>query len=959
VAGSLPIVGRSAERAVLSDAYARAAAGEPQVLLITGAAGIGKTRLAEELCRQAGEAGAQIRAGESAPLAGAALAYGPFVAALGEQAAWLLDDDGPGGMLAARHRLFLRVLGLLGDLAAHAPLVLRLEDLHWADESSRELLAFLAVRLRDVPVLLVATVREEDLDSGPRRWLAEIERCPQVSRLRLAGLSDPEMAEVVVAILPAGASADQVAAVVSAADGNPLYARELASAGPEGPPASVSETLLARAAGLSRPARAVADQVSVADGGMSHELLAATVTLDEDRLLVAAREAVAAGLLAPVGEGYAFSHGLIRQVLYEDLLPGERRRLHRSLAEALAARAGASSGSLAQHWHLAGCPDRAAPAALTAARQAVAAHAYPEAVRHYTLAIDLESWLPAAPPELLDEAAQTASWAGDPDRAAGWMTAALARSDAANVTDRVRRLERLGRYLWEAGDPHAAADVSEEALTLFPEGPASPLRARVLAALATHRMLLGEFAEALPAAERAVAEARQADAVAEQAHGLATLGVLLAQRGDLDAGIAALRTSFTLARGAGNIEDVVRAATSHMYLLCTAGRFTEALEVGRAGREAARSLGAPPSLTSGLDNNTAAVLTATGQWAEADQLLAELVGESAAKASRYLELMQLELAVGQGDGARAARLATALAKAPSEPRLDGPLHACLAEQALHAGDLAAATDEVLAGLAALKGAGWADAEIRLLAAGARAAADLAALPKVAWPSDIAELWGPVAATFADRAQDIVAAGRAGEPAIAAYAALAAAEHARQLGIDGRAMWRAVADAWQEASQPYREAYARLREAEAAVRAGRREQALRALEAGQALARGLPSAPLLGLAQELARRARLAPRPEQQSRSASGPARFDLTGRETEVLALLAKGDSNRQIARALFISERTVAVHVSRILDKLGVRNRTEAATVGARLALIGPPAAPGETRPEEESSGIDRAHRE
>ena len=89
-------------------------AGEPQVLLITGAAGIGKTRLAEELIREADQAGAQVLAGESAPLAGAALAYGPFVAALGEQAAWLLDDDGTGDMLAARHRLFVRVLGLLG-----------------------------------------------------------------------------------------------------------------------------------------------------------------------------------------------------------------------------------------------------------------------------------------------------------------------------------------------------------------------------------------------------------------------------------------------------------------------------------------------------------------------------------------------------------------------------------------------------------------------------------------------------------------------------------------------------------------------------------------------------------------------------------------------------------------------------------------------------------------------------
>jgi DNA-binding CsgD family transcriptional regulator len=201
------------------------------------------------------------------------------------------------------------------------------------------------------------------------------------------------------------------------------------------------------------------------------------------------------------------------------------------------------------------------------------------------------------------------------------------------------------------------------------------------------------------------------------------------------------------------------------------------------------------------------------------------------------------------------------------------------------------------------------------------------------------------------------------PAVGAFGLLTAAEQARREGTGDRAAWRAVAEAWQAASQPYREAYARLREAEAAARAGRREQAARALAAGEALARDLPSAPLLSLAGGLARRARLAGRAAAKPWPGSTPARFDLTGRETEVLALLANGDSNRQIARALFISERTVAVHVSRILDKLGARNRTEAAMVGARLDLAQPPpqARPRDrhAQPEEERRGPRPADRD
>ena len=859
-AGAAPIVGRVAEREALLAAYAQVVAGRPHVLLITGAAGIGKTRLVEELCAQAEAAagGARVLVGESAPLAGAALAYGPFVAALRDQAEWLLADDSTPDMLAARHRLFLRVLELLTDLATRSPVVLVLEDLHWADDSSRELLAFLAVRLRDRPVMLVGTLREEELAGRVGQWLAELERRPQVTRLRLGRLADGEIAELVTGLLPAdAASQDRVEAVVGAADGNPLYARELTHAAPQALPASIADAVLAKAAGLTAQARAVVDQVCVADGGMSHELLAATVPLPEKRLLASARRAVASGLLVPAGDGYTCNHALTRQVLYAQLLPGERRQLHHRLAEALAARPDSDPGLLAQHWHRAGAPDRAGPAAVLAARQAVAERAYPEAVRSYALAIELARWLPEAGAALLVEAARAAGWAGDPDRAARWIGDALDQSGEAAPAERARLLERLGRYRFDARDLDAAVDATERALALLSDGPPAALRARILAALATGRMLLGDFGGALPVAERAVAEAQQAGAVAEHAHGLATLGILLAHRGELDAGLAALRTSFSLARRTGNVEDVVRATANHMYLLCTAGRFTEALEVAREGRTVADSLDAPPALTSTLDNNVAAVLTWTGQWAEADQLLAELVGESPANATHYLQLLQLELAVGRGDSERAASLAAALAKAPPDPGLAGPMRACLAEQALDAGNLAAAAGEVLDGLAALAGTGWAEEEIRLLAAGARVAADIAARAAADQPGHLPEEWDRMAGTVADRARAITDADGPGQPAIAAFGVLAAAEYARQNRTDDPATWRTAGDAWRVAGQPYREAYAHLREAQAAARAGQRDRAARAVAAGVSLAGQLPSGPLLALAEEVARQAGLA------------------------------------------------------------------------------------------------------
>ena len=849
-----PIVGRATELQTMSAVYTRALDGQSQVVLITGEAGIGKTRLVEELTGKARSAadGARVRVGESAPITGTTLPYGPFVAALGHEAEWLLADDPADNMLAARHRLFVRVLGLLAGLAARSPLVLILEDLHWADESSRELLTFLAVRLREEPVLIVGTLREDDLTDSVRRWLAELEHRPRVTRLRLGRMTDAEITGLVADAMPADARPGQVNAVVAAADGNPLFARELASSDPGGPPSSITDAVLAKASALTAAARAVAEQVSVADGGMSHELLAATVKLSQARLLPAVQAAVESGLLAPAGDGYSFTHVLIREAIYTQMLPSRRSLLHRRLAEVLADWPGSDPGLLSRHWHRAGCPDRAADAAVRAARHAVSVRAYPEAAMHYGLAVELMRYLPEAGPDLLEEAARAASWAGDSGQAAAWAAAALARAGDAAPADRARLLERLGRYRWETGDTKAAVDAAEQAVVILEPEPPSQLQARVLAALATWRVLLGAADGALPLVTKAMEVAQQIGADAAYSHGLATLGIIEAEYGDLEDGLADLQAAFTLACRVGSVEDAIRAAANRVHLLYRAGRFAEAVEAGRSGRSAVAAMGAPPAITSGIGNNAAAALLASGRWAEADQLLAELVAESTTNFTRYLQLLQLELAVGRGESERAADLAATLRKSPDDPRLVGSLHACLAEQALASGDLAAAAIEVIDGLKALSGAEMAEEELRLLAAGARLAADLALLSPSARPGDIPAGWEERAASFAERATVIVTEQPGGQPDLAAFGAQAANEEARRLGLDTPEIWQAVAEAWRLAGWPYREAYARLREAAAALRAGRREQATRALTACQSTARELRATPLLTQANDLIR-----------------------------------------------------------------------------------------------------------
>ena len=334
--------------------------------------------------------------------------------------------------------------------------------------------------------------------------------------------------------------------------------------------------------------------------------------------------------------------------------------------------------------------------------------------------------------------------------------------------DRARLLERLGRYHWEAGDPGAAVEATEQAVALLAAEPASVLQARVLAALATRRVFIGDYDNALPLAERAIEVAAETGATAERARSLTALGIVRAQHGDPGAGLTALAQAYALARETGSVEDILLAASNQMYLLCTLGRFGEALDVAREARRVALALDAPPGQLSIFGNNMAAVLVATGQWREAERLLAELLTEASVNIERYLRLLQLELAVGRGDAGRVAELTALLATAPADPRLTGPLRACLAEHALNGGDLGAAAAEVAAGLDVLAATDLVDDKIRLHAAGARLSADLSRLPPAAWPRNSRAGWPPLSADFAGQARALVERHGANRPDLAAF-----------------------------------------------------------------------------------------------------------------------------------------------------------------------------------------------
>jgi DNA-binding CsgD family transcriptional regulator/tetratricopeptide (TPR) repeat protein len=982
-------VGRTQELARLRELLARAAIGQPQVAVIGGEAGIGKTRLTDQLAAIANQQGARVLRGGCVPLGEEGLPFAPVTHALRGLAdqldpaeleavagparaglGRLLPDLAWGGDAtaapvvaeASQGRLFELLLGVVERLAATTPLLWVMEDLHWADRSTRDLVAFLASSLRSGRVLVILTFRSDELDRRHplRGLLGELTRNRRVVRLELPRFTRAELAEQLAGLLGTDPPARLVHDIYTRSEGNPFFAEELVlvggGAGPGALPPSLQEVLLTRVVRLGHHTQQLLRVAAAAGPGVTQPLLAAVAGMEEAVLLEGLHEAVDQQVLLPEpgGSGYVFRHLLVAEAVYSELLPGERIRLHAALAGALEAglevgEARASKAArLAYHWSAAGDQPRALHASVQAAAAAEEVYGFAEAQLQLERVLTLWDRVPDAQERtgmdqvaLLSRCAEAAYAAGDPARAAELVRQALPLVDPASQPQRAGLLhEQLARCLRMLGDPAALAQ-QQQAVRLVPPEP-SPERARVLGSLAHLLALVDRFEEARGIAEEAAAIARQVGAQAEEASARTALGSALVHLGESHAGLAELEAARRLARQADDVIIMLRASNNHADLLVTAGRLEEAATVALDGLEDARRLGLVRFDGPYLAGNATEALVALGRWDQAEQVSRqglEAAPTDAVSVPLLCSRAVLELGRGDLDAAQARlRAARRLLPAPiPEAQMAGPLLAGLAELALWRGNLAQAKQLVAEAVPLV------EANLRYAASlyglGVRVEADRAELARARRPGQPAPDDGASTALLGRLDQAATGPAAAGIPELAAWHTLGLAERTRQAGQPDPAAWAAAAAAWERLGQPYRIAYAGFRQAEALLAAGDRESAAVVLGRTAEVTGRLGARPLDTEVRALARRARLDLTPHvgapAVATGASTPAeQLGLTAREAEVLVLVAAGRSNRQIAQALFISPKTVSVHVSNILAKLGVAGRVEAAAIAHRLGL-------------------------
>ncbi len=991
-----PFVGRNRQLAVLRSALERAAAGEPGGVLLAGEAGVGKTRLLLELIDHATAAGATVLTGHCLDIGEVGLPYLPFTEALEALVGSAGDGTPPGpwSALAAaggevgQLRVFESVLAILtrAGETGDGPVLLVIEDLHWADRSSRDLLAFLLARLRRDRLLIVASYRSDDLHRRHplRPLLARLARSPLVERVELPGFDPQEMAAYLRAVSETVLEESVVRGILDRSQGNAYYARELlesrdarTAAGPGGTPlpTELADVLLLRFEELPPDAQLVARAAAVGGRRVGHPLLLVLTGLTEPRLESALHEALAHQVLVPVdGEQYAFRHALLSEAVYADLLPGERVRLHGAYAWAISAAAEStaagtatmdrvgSAAELAHHAMASHDLPGALVASIRAAGEASDLDAPAEAWQQLERALQLWDAVPdAAARTGLDivevglRAAATASRAGAHDRAAALAEAATRRLDPA--ADPARAAEvwvAQARHLLDADRPEAALSAATEAVRVA-GGPAQVETPAVAWSVAHSANALRQLdrAGARELAERARDMARRTQTPAAEADALVTLAALDNDQGSVTRVAVLLAEAGERARAAGDLTTELRVSYALAADRYDAGDVTGALVLLDAAVQRCLRNGAGWS-PYGLELRALQITArfVTGDW-DGSVVAAAVTGARPSEpAAARLAAVGLHVAVSRGDPAAAATLAQLEAAARADPMVALAAAACGADLACWLGEPAAALDIIAR---ALRHLGemfepWFLGALRLCGLGISAAADLAEQARRerdATREHAALSEGRRLLELARRTTELghPRSGTLG-PEGTAWWQRAQAEHHRLEGDTGNAgsagtataavaAWRSAVDAFGY-GHVYEQARSRWRLAAALLATGNRDEAAVQASRAHAAAHALGAAPLAGALQDLARRGRLILGPGAGARVAPTGHSSPLTPREQEVLHLLAEGRSNREIGEELFMAEKTASVHVSRILAKLAATSRAEAVAHAYDRGLLG-----------------------
>jgi DNA-binding CsgD family transcriptional regulator/tetratricopeptide (TPR) repeat protein len=934
-------VGRTRELAELGQALEAARAGSGATILVAGEAGIGKTRLASEAAARAREAGFDVLLGRSIDLVGTELPYQPFVEALRQ----LRGDRRPEAP-STQLRVFEDTLELLGDHAAARPVLLVLEDVHWADTSTLDLLVFLAHNIAEQRLLLLATYRADEHASAERmrRFVEGVRRSGSALSVELGPLERDELTALLAADAEAAPHAALADAIVARSEGNPFFAEELlAAAGHNAElPDGLRDLLLQRFTRLDSQTQSLLRLAAAAGRDVDSALLLAMAGLPQRDVHESLRMAVEHGLIVPeqATGSFRFRHALLAEAIYVTILPGEREELHARLADELARSGVGSPAELAPHWAAAGRSPEAFVASVEAARQAEAVFGLAEAHVHLERALELWDAVPDPAglagidlPELCRWTAELASQVGDAVRADELARRAIGLMGTEDPHRAAILHVGLAEYLYEAGSDDDAFAALERAVELVPAEPPSPERAYSLASLAAGLMLAWRYGESLTVADEALALARTVGAGKAEVRALTVCGVDLAYLGRAEEGVAHLQRALHLAEKIDDYWGLDRVYVNLTDVLTMLGRQRESVRLGQAGLEAMHRYGIYSTV---LISNQIESLLAVGDWDEADRLsAAALRGVTSSFPYALLSVRALvETARGEFEAARAhLEAATATLR---EDRGLGLYDTWVADLALWEHRWADADAAISRGLTMARQAEAAQIRIQVCAKGLRALAELTAFARARRDAEAQREHLVRARKLLIMARRAAGESSAISPNAGGWLALAEAEHTRAIHEARPQAWAEAASAWDGLQQPPLAAYCRWRQAEALVSVGAsRTQAGAPLREAHAVAARIGGKPLLRELELLAERARLDLTPPGTSRADGEKGDMDalgLTRREAEVLALVARGYTNREIAEELVISVKTASVHVSHILRKLDAPNRREAAAMAHRL---------------------------